>query len=122
MSSHRKGLRSKRKARAWLQHMGYHVADVENNSKYGSTDVFGIADLMALHDGDCVLVQVKTNQPETQAVMQRVANRLEVETMCVTWYDYEGLRLQAYRPAEDCGPYLDERVPSRDVNHVVNQR
>jgi hypothetical protein len=120
MSRHRKGLRSKRKAKAWLRHMGYHVADIENNSKYGTTDAFGIADLLALHDGEPLLVQVKTNQPETQAVMQRVADCLIVCTMCATWYDREGLRLQHYVPGyEGEGPEMDEMIPSRDVTHIL---
>jgi hypothetical protein len=100
--------------------MGYDVADIENNSKYGSTDAFGIADVLALHDGDAVLVQVKTNQPETQAVMQRVADRLNVCTLCATWYDHKGLRLQHYVPHyEGGGPEMDEMIPSRDVTHLL---
>jgi hypothetical protein len=84
-------------------------------SKYGSTDKFGIADLIVIDDGRVRLVQVKSNQPETQSVMQGVADKLEVCTVCATWYDRDGLRLQQYVPHALESPASDIKIDSEEV-------
>jgi len=115
MSNYRKGLRNKRRVRKWYEENGWAVADVEDMSKYGSTDKFGIADLIVIDDGKVRLVQVKSNTPETQGVMQGVAERLGVVTVCATWYDRDGLRLQQYIPGDSCVPFSDIKVDSKEV-------
>lgn len=115
MSSYRKGLRSKRRVKAYYDAQGYAVADVEDMSKYGTTDKFGIADLIVIDQGTVRLVQVKSNQPETQRVMQRVANKLLVSTVCATWYDYDGLRIQRYVSDELQSPFVDVKIDSKEV-------
>jgi len=116
VSSYRKGLRSKRRVRKYYEEQGWAVADVEDMSKYGETDKFGIADLIIICDGDVRLVQVKTNAPETQAVMEHVCERLGVKTVCATWYDYDGLRVQVYSPkTTKAVPDRDEFVESQEV-------
>jgi len=115
MSNYRKGIRNKRRVRKWYEQQGWAVADVEDMSKYGSTDKFGIADLIIIDDGTVRLVQVKSNTPETQGVMQRVADRLGVVVVCATWFDYEGLRLQQYIPDLDESPFSDINIDSSEV-------
>jgi hypothetical protein len=108
-------LRSKRRVKKFYEEKGWAVADVEDMSKYGSTDKFGIADLIVIDDGRVRLVQVKSNQPETQSVMQGVADKLEVPTVCATWIDYDGLRLQQYVPSCSEVPFSDIKVDSEEV-------
>jgi len=115
MNGYRKGVRNKRRVRKYYEAQGWAVADVEDMSKYGSTDKFGIADLIVIDDGVVRLVQVKSNTPETQDVMQRVANKLLVSTVCATWVDYDGLRIQRYVPDELESPFVDVKLDSREV-------
>jgi len=115
MNGYRKGLRNKRRVRKYYEAQGWAVADVEDMSKYGSTDKFGIADLIVIDEGTVRLVQVKSNQPETQETMQKVANKLLVSTVCATWVDYDGLRIQRYVPDELRSPFVDVKLDSREV-------
>jgi len=115
MSNYRKGVRNKRRVRKFYEDKGWAVADVEDMSKYGSTDKFGIADLIVIDDGAVRLVQVKSNQAETQGVMQRVADKLVVPTVCATWIDYDGLRLQQYIPSSSEVPFSDIKIDSQEV-------
>jgi hypothetical protein len=110
-----KGRRNKRRVRKFYEDKGWAVADVEDMSKYGSTDKFGIADLIIIDDGTVRLVQVKSNTPETQDVMQRVADKLGVPVVCATWIDYDGLRLQQYIPSSSSVPFSDIKIDSREV-------
>jgi len=115
MSNYRKGVRNKRRVRKFYEEKGWAVADVEDMSKYGKTDKFGVADLIIIDDGTVRLVQVKSNTPETQGVMQRVADKLGVPTVCATWYDRDGLRLQEYVPSSSDVPFSDIKKYSREV-------
>jgi len=115
MSNYRKGVRNKRRVRKFYESQGWCVADVEDMSKYGETDKFGIADLIIIDDGTVRLVQVKSNQPETQGVMQRVADKLGVPVVCATWIDYDGLRLQQYIPGSSDVPFSDIKIDSSEV-------
>ena len=115
MSNYRKGVRNKRRVRKYYEAQAWCVADVEDMSKYGSTDKFGIADLIIIDEGVVRLVQVKSNTPETQETMQKVANKLLVPTVCATWIDYDGLRIQRYVPDELESPFVDVKLDSREV-------
>ena len=108
-------MRNKRRVRKYYEAQAWCVADVEDMSKYGSTDKFGIADLIVIDEGVVRLVQVKSNTPETQSVMQKVANKLLVSTVCATWIDYDGLRLQEYVPSSSEVPFSDIKKDSREV-------
>jgi len=48
-------------------------------------------------------------------VMQGVAEKLGVVTVCATWYDRDGLRLQQYIPGDSCVPFSDIKVDSEEV-------
>jgi hypothetical protein len=98
MSNYRKGIRNKRRVRKYYEAQGWCVADVEDMSKYGSTDKFGVADLIVIQAGEVRLVQVKSNTPETQGVMQGVADRL-----------------QQYIPHGLESPFSDIKVDSSEV-------
>jgi hypothetical protein len=115
VSNYRKGIRNKRRVRKYYEDLGWAVADVEDLSKYGETDKFGVADLIIIYEGAVRLVQVKSNTPETQATMQRVADKLWVTTCCATWYDHDGLRLQLYKPGADETPWSDVKEDSQEV-------
>jgi hypothetical protein len=110
-----KGRRNKRRVRKFYEEKGWAVADVEDMSKYGSTDKFGVADLIIIDDGKVRLVQVKSNTPETQGVMQGVADKIGVPVVCATWYDRDGLRLQEFIPECLDVPFSDIKIDSREV-------
>ena len=71
MSAVAKGRRNQLKARRLLESMGY-LVETAKFSRWGSTDFFGIFDLIAIDERDIKLIQVKTNSMPSPAVREGI--------------------------------------------------
>jgi hypothetical protein len=94
MNTYLKGLRTLRKCRDELEKEGWLTAKVENSSKYGKKDLFGLFDAIAIRPNRTKLIQCKTNNkpPMRQFYKwQELFPQFEVEVWI--WKDYKGFKV-----------------------------
>lgn len=100
-----KGNRTKRKCIKYYENKDWIVESVEDNHKYAlRKDLFNLFDLIAIKEGVVLFIQVKTNQPATQAPYKEWAKihcNEHVRVIVWTWYDREGPRIQEYIKSGD---------------------
>lgn len=95
-----KGNESVRQAAEYLSNLGYLVDKVERSSRFlKQKDLFGLFDLVALNPKkNPLFVQVKSNTPMPKRLLLEFSERFpNITCMCITRYDYQGLRIQTYQ-------------------------
>lgn len=95
-----KGSRNEKKAKDLLESEGWLVERVKNCGKFQKqVDFFGLFDLIAIREGQVLLVQVKTNRKPTmkpfKKFVKRYCTNCGIQTIRVhvmVWYDYKGFK------------------------------
>lgn len=94
MNTHLKGLRTIKKCRDKLEKENWLTAKVENSTKYGRKDLFGLFDVMAIRPNRTKLIQCKTNTKPPMNPFDKWAKlfpQFEVEVWI--WKDYKDFRI-----------------------------
>lgn len=91
MSNVSRGADLERRTCAWLQSLGYRAERVSRRRKYGTSDLFGVADIVCIDpNGEIQLVQVTTKSGASARRKKIREANLPVPVRLFAWVKHNG--------------------------------
>lgn len=90
MSNVSRGADLERRTCAWLQSLGYRAERVSRRGKYGTSDLFGVADIVAVNAEGVSLIQVTTKSGASARRKKIREANLPVPVRLFAWEKHKG--------------------------------